>query len=195
MTCKRPRRRYGGVGAGADRSVTGKFSGNILKIILFFLNSGTATNFQFFQLSGKAATGLEQPGAGRRVATFFRTHWKQRVFLTARANGGSPLGPAIIFRFSGRTPRRLLPGQRATTVCAHRGFRASWASGATGRPEGASDDRGKGARRSWRLGLGGRGACLLVVFWIFSLLDCALLGSGWAIGHFCRRGSVGRRCA
>ena len=73
-----------------------------------------------------------------------------------------------------------MPGQRATTVCAHRNFRAPWAKGATGRPEGASDDRGNGARRNRRIGPGDRGACL-VVFLVFSLSDCAPTGSGW--GH------------
>ena len=103
--------------------------------------------------------------------------------MTGWANGGSPLGLAIIFRFSGRTSRRPSPGQRATTVCAHRSIRAPRARGATGRPEGASEDRGNGGRSNRRLGLGGRRACLVVFLVFFSLGLCThRVGMGnWAL--------------
>ena len=66
MTCKRPRRRYGGAGAGADRSVTGKFSGNSLKIILFFKlgNSDEFSDFPIFRKSGGRSGPARDGSAG-----------------------------------------------------------------------------------------------------------------------------------
>ena len=53
-----------------------------------------------------------------------------------------------------------------------RSFRAPWASGATGRPEGAIDDRGKGARSNRRLGRGVTGVPASSFFGFFSLGLC-----------------------